>query len=334
MRDKKILYLTNVPIPKNKETDAHFQELTLLSSNFSGELISTFPLSRPNSLFPRSLYGAHNRFEIKRAAKKADLIHIFSPVLHPFPYIRRLSKKPVIFSTLTPVLNPIKIKGISHFIVYDQPSLLKLQNAGIQRVALSPPYVDFAQDHTHPPEGKFNILMASAPWEKSQFESKGVYLLMEMLGRFPQLCITFIWRDILFEDMQKLVNLSPFADRITLINERVDIGDYLKKAHAVILIAKYASLVKSYPHSLMEGLLSGRPIITSPTIPMSEMIKTHNYGQVISCFNADALEYSISSLIAAYESHGKAVKSMPSDRFSKSNFLAFYQNFYQLVLSD
>ena len=293
----KILYLTNAPIPLLRETDAHFQELDLLADEFGGRIISTFPLSKPNSLFPRSLYGMHNMFEIKKAAKAANLIHVFSPILHPFPFVRRLGKKPIVFSTMTPVSEVKMLNNVGHHIVYDESSKIKLIGSGIKSVSLSPPFVDFPKDSLSFPEGPFTILMASAPWEKSQFNTKGIHLLLDVLDRIPDLNITFIWRDILFHEMQTLVDQSRHKNRIRLINGRINIADHLAQAHAVVLLAEFSALVKSYPHSLMEGLLSGRPIVTTATIPISQDVIKYGYGEVLESFSLDALEHSLIELM-------------------------------------
>ena len=324
----KILYLTNAPIPQNRETDAHFQELDLLVERFDGTIISAFPLSRPNSLFPRTLYGMHNRRAIRLAAKEADVIHVFSPVLYPYSYINRLGNKPIIYSTLTPVSAIKKIDRVHRYVVYDRPSADKLISADFKNVSFSPPFVDFEKVDLNPPSTGFTLMMASAPWEKSQFRSKGVLLLLELLGKIPELHIIFIWRDILFDEMHKLVQFSAYADRISLVNGRVDILPYLEKSHAVVLLAEHASLVKSYPHSLMEGLLAGRPVITSPTIPMSQLVQEQGYGEVLTSFSIEALEAAVSSLINDYQSFRERLTALPEDSFDKASFLSFYQQLY------
>jgi glycosyltransferase involved in cell wall biosynthesis len=330
----KILFLTNAPVPVNRETDAHFQELDLLASHVDGKIISAFPLSRPNSFLPRTFYGMHNRREIRLAAKDADLIHIFSPILHPYLYMRRLVKKPLVYSTLTPVTKIHKIKGVDQYVVYDEDSRMKLQKAGIQNVMVSPPFVNFQKVKLTVPPLPFTLLMASAPWEKSQFKSKGVLLLIELLGRIPELQIIFIWRDILFDDMNRLVRLSPYADQMTLINERVDMLSYLEKSHAVVLLAEQAALVKSYPHSLMEGLLAGRPVVTSPTIAMSRLVAEKGYGEVLNSFSLDALEVAVRKLMDGFDSYQQQLLELPEKSFDKSTFVNTHKQRYANLLSS
>ena len=325
----KILYLTNVPVPEDRTTDAHFQELDLLVEQFGGEVISTFPLQRPSSLLPRSLYGVQNKRELKKASQEADIIHIFSPVLYPYRYIRRLDKKPIIYSSLTPVSNFKPIKKVDKYIVYDEKSYKKIQSIGTIDVGISPPFVDFQKNILPVPDEPFTLLMASAPWEKSQFKTKGIHLILEALNRIPDLHVVFIWRHILFEEMRDIVQESPNRDRIKLINRHVDIAAELSNVHAVILLAQFSSLVKSFPHSLMEGLLSGRPVLTTASIPIGKEISDHNYGEVLQSFSIEALEDGIEKLKENYAVYRENTRSIPENKFGKQTFLAFYDQLYQ-----
>ena len=324
----KILYITNVPIPQNPELDAHFQELKLLMATFNGKLISAFPFDKPSRLVPRSLYGWHNRSEIRRAAKNVDIVHVLSPVLHAYPYMRVFRQKPVVFSSLTPIQHLHPIKYVDRYVVYDRTSYEQLQKGQLP-VVLSPPFSQFSRCDLPAPEGPFTLLMASAPWVGSQFETKGVNMLISLLAAFPQLRLIFIWRGLLVDEMQRLVQQSGHQDRIELINETVNIEQWLKKSHAVVLLAQYSSLVKSYPHSLMEGLLAGRPVITTTSIPMSEEIVENNYGVVLNQFTIDALKTKIADLMDNYSDFVAAVKSLPPDRFKASYFLDCYDNLYR-----
>ncbi len=325
----KILYLTNVPIPEDRTTDAHFQELDLLAEYFGGEIITAFPLKRPSSLFPQSMYGIQNRRAIKKASREADMTHIFSPVLYPYPYIKRLVNKPIIYSALTPVSNFKPIKKVRKYVVYDQRSYNYIRSIGKINVGISPPFVDFQKNILPVPAGQFTLLMASAPWEKSQFKTKGIYLILEVLDRIPDLQIVFIWRNILVDEMQELIQESPHRDRIKLINRHVDIAEELSNAHAVILLAQFSSLVKSFPHSLMEGLLSGRPVLTTASIPISKEIRDHDYGEVLPSFTIEALEEGIEKLKEKYTAYREKVLDVPENKFGKQAFLAFYDQLYQ-----
>ncbi len=328
----KIAYITNVPVPEKSTTDAHFQELQLLKDTFGGDIISAFPFSKPNSLIPRSLYGMNNARELKRQAKSADLIHVFSPVYYPYRYLKHFRHNRLIYSTLTPVYNPTPYPSIDSFIVYDEKSKRLFEKKGVKNVHTSPPYVDFEKTLSDSPKKPFVLLMASAPWELPQFESKGIYLLLEALEQIPSLKIIFIWRNILADKMQEIIFESKFSDRIEFINENVNIVDYLHRCNAVILLAKYASLVKSYPHSLMEGLLAGKPVITTSAVPMSTYITKNNYGVVLNDFSTEVLVQEITSLIENYEEIRKNVQLLDPDSFSKQNFLSFYTTLYNITL--
>ena len=329
----RVLYITNVPKPDEAELDAHFQELDLLCDRFNGQVLSAFPFSKPSSFVPRTLYGLHNLSIIKKAAKKANVVHIFSPVYFDYRYIKKIANYRAVYSTMTPLTHPAKpIKSIKDYIFYDEKSVKKFTLNSTIDVRLAPPFVQMKKTNLPVPTLPFTLLMASAPWEESQFLSKGVYMLLELLKEIPELHIIFLWRNILKNKMTKLVEQSPCKNRIQLINERVNVVDYINQSHAVVLLSQYTSLVKSYPHSLMEGLLSGRPVITSPTIPMCKEVEKNQYGVVLEEFTLDSLKKAVAYLINNYTLFRNATTKLPANRFDKSQFITLHENIYEQIL--
>jgi len=299
-----------------------------LKATFGGEIISTFPFKKPSSLIPRSLYGLHNKSKLIDATKTADIVHVFSPVLHAYRYLRSLKGGKKIYSILTPIRHVAEMAGIDNYVVYDNISRDKMQEHFSSHVFLSPPFVDFPKKTLPRPDGPFTLLMASAPWEKSQFESKGIDLLLQLVQQHEDLQIIFIWRDVLYDEMQKKINQSGCAERITLINERVDISTYLMQSHAVVLLSKYSQLVKSYPHSLLEGILAGRPIITTSAIPIHREIESKNLGVVMHEFDYNSLEKSVETIRNNYEAFTESLQNIPETSYGKDAFLTFYENLY------
>ena len=328
----KLLYITNVPVPDDYALDAHFQELDLLISSFNGKLITAFPFDKPSSLIPRSLYGIHNRREIINSAKEADIVHIFSPVYYKYKYIKRIRRKPIVFSSLTPIQHFELIRSVNQYIVYDEESEQRLRHKKVN-VGCSPPFTNFRRRALSPPKGAFTLMMASAPWVKGQFATKGVRMLISILNRIPELNLIFIWRGLHYDEMRQLISQSGHQDRIQLINETVDIASWLQQAHAVVLLAQYASIVKSYPNSLMEGLLAGRPVITTSSIAISDEVVANNYGVVLTKFSENELIDKILELKNNYSYYSQAVKSLPASRFNPQEFVAFHERIYNSLLN-
>ena len=94
--------------------------------------------------------------------------------------------------------------------------------------------------------------MASAPWNAAQFSSKGIDVIVKAVEKIPNLKVTFLWRNIEYEMIHHLENDSPAKDRINVVNKKVDVVRYIQEADAGILLSKDASIIKSFPHSLLE----------------------------------------------------------------------------------
>ena len=97
-----ILYHLTSPAPPIPGTDAVFQEIEELRRRFGGECLQLFPLRRPSRIFPKLLYGLHQRRALRRREPSVDLHHLYYATLYPFPWLRAL-RKPLIYSTVTGV---------------------------------------------------------------------------------------------------------------------------------------------------------------------------------------------------------------------------------------
>ncbi len=62
----------------------------------------------------------------------------------------------------------------------------------------------------------------------------------------------------------------------------MDVEQVLKRVHAAVVLADKSKLVKAFPHSLLEALACGRPVLISDRIPMSDYVLKHQCGLVVS----------------------------------------------------
>lgn len=283
-----VLFLHTVPRPKIKGTDAVFQETALLKKMTSGIEDTLFPLATPNSLFPRNLYGWTALNRLRKIQKKINYNHIFSPTLYHYPILNFL-RQPIIYTVVASLSGqpaPKKIEKICSYykiIVSNERDARQLDEWGINNYQLIRTGMDFTKFHysTPPNNDSLTLLQASAPWEKSQFKTKGIELLLEAAQRLSWLKIVFLWRGNLYNEMLDLVKKYRVQEQIEIINKKVDVNQLLTKIDATVLLTQNAALVKSFPHSLLESLVSGRPVLLSDTIPMADYIRKNQLGEVI-----------------------------------------------------
>jgi hypothetical protein len=132
------------------------------------------------------------------------------------------------------------------------------------------------------------LLASSAPWTVKQFESKGVNALLADKVR-PDVRLIFLWRALHFEEMQRRVAQHGLGERVTIINQRVNVSEVLAQVHAVLVLAQGATLVKAYPHSLMKALAAGRPVLVSRAIPMADYVEQTACGVIVENVDAQSI---------------------------------------------
>ena len=55
----------------------------------------------------------------------------------------------------------------------------------------------------------------------------------------------------------------------------------LRRVHAAVVLAGRPGLVKAFPHSLLEALAAGRPVLVSEGNPMAEYVRETGCGRVV-----------------------------------------------------
>ncbi|NCC51032.1 MAG: glycosyltransferase [Spartobacteria bacterium] len=334
-----ILYHLTSPPPPLEQTDAVFQEVSLLNSHFGGRRINHFPLSSPSRLFPKALYGLHTRRQLRAWAATTDIHHVFYVNLYLFPFIRAFDR-PVVYSIVAGLEGQpkptalTKVKAPLHIVVSNERDLRTLTSWGITQTALIRPAME-ATAFTHTPAadtGEFVLLMGSAPWIKKQFDIKGIDILLQAVASKPDLRLILLWRGLLFDELQRRINNYRVGERVEVINEKADVNELLARAHAAVVLSKSAKAVKAYPHSLLESLAAGKAVMTSRAIPMADYIRERDCGVVIDQVSLDALLDGIERLQRGYPRYCAQTRGAVQEDFSPRQFIQAYNELYTTIL--
>jgi len=333
-----INFLYTSPKPKLDGTDAVVNEINSLQTSFGGFQDSLFPLKNPSSKYPRFLFGLHSLKGILEAEKNAKYNHIFSSGLFYMPFIHAL-KKPTFLSLTAGINNTFKPpskKYLSNFksiVVSNERDFKILQNLGLRNISLIRTGINTSKFESSevPLQKNLNLLMASAPWEISQFESKGIHLLLDMLKNTTGIKLTFLWRNVLPTHMIKLIEEYGVQNKVQFINRFVDTNQYFKKVHGTILLCNDSQVVKAYPHSLIESLITSKPVIVSNEIPIADYIQNNKCGVVLDSFEKDKLHASIENFKNNYSDYTKACKKLNKDSFSQERLIEDYKKLYKNI---
>lgn len=281
------------PPPRLAHTDAMWQEAQSMAEQFRGEVLSVYPGTTPSRWLPRPLYGWGQLNRLRAADQAGHVHHLYFALPYAFPYLRRL-RQPVVFSVMAGVSGgpvPAWMHRRTVWVVSNERDRARLAAQGglhihvvrpglnLQHLSATPP----------PPSGPFTLLYASAPWTKAQFASKGFDLLFAWLGQHTEARLILLWRGLHVKLLQQKLARGGLRDRVEVINQQCDIQPLLARCHAVVLLARQAKLVKAWPHSLLEGLAAGRPVVVNEAVAMADYVRAGQLGSVMTGWSATAL---------------------------------------------
>ncbi|MFP4396170.1 MAG: glycosyltransferase, partial [Anaerolineales bacterium] len=263
-----ILYHLTVPPSARAECDAVVQEVRALQAHFGGAIDHLYPGRQPGARFPRRFWGMMRWPLLRWAERRAVIHHIYNPDPYPFAILRGL-RCPVIYTISAGIqardaANARELaQRVQTLVVATERERERLRGWSIENARVVRPGIDLTRFSPAPPPAALppTLLMGSAPWTREQFRTKGVDALLALAQRWPELHLVFLWRGILYEEMMRRVRATGLSDRVEVINERVDVSAVLARVHAAVILTTEEALIKAYPHSLLEALAAGRPVI-------------------------------------------------------------------------
>jgi glycosyltransferase involved in cell wall biosynthesis len=333
----KILYHLTVLPPEMPECEALSQEIRALRNRFGGDLVYLNPNQHLPLYLPRIVFGFHKLRQLRALETDLDLHHLYNPDPFPFPVLRRL-RRPVVYSVSSGVgtkrPNIPFFASLAVVTVYDERGLKQLRSWGLENVCLVRSGVDTTR-FTYSPlplQSEIRLMVGSAPWTRAQFRTKGVDALLLAAQRAPQLRLIFLWRGVLAAEMARRVRRMNVERQVTVLNEQVDVNRVLASVHASITLATDSAIVKAYPHSLMESLAAGKPVIVSRAIPMSEYVEQKGCGKVVEDVNPGDILGAVEALAGEYPALQRAAQQVGQRDFSQRAMITSFEKVYEHVL--
>lgn len=335
-----VLYHMTMPPPAIPETDAMFQEVETLRAHLGGEMIYINPSNRPGTRLPRIIHGLQ-RLPYLRKREEEDVIHhVYNPDLYPFPYMRWL-RRPVVYSVIAglrgrkPLFGGKALGSIQAIVVSNERDLCLLNSWGFENCRFIRPGTDLSRfGHSPLPlRSEFVLLAGSAPWTHGQFRQKGVDVLLGAAKARPDLRPVFLWRGLLAEEMQRRIGKSGLANRVEFLNRRVDVNQVLAQAHAAVVLSDTPEIIKAYPHSLLESLAAGKPVLLSRCIPMADYVEGAGCGVVVEQMTVDGLLRALERLIEGYDEFQANALRVGGKDFSPQTLAASFGQLYDELLA-
>ncbi len=330
-----ILYhLTMLP-PDNPDCEALSQEVSVLRARFGGEVVYLNPNRSAPIYIPRLFFGLHLLRTLRQSEGRFHLHHAYNPDPFPFPVLRAL-RRPVVYSLTGGVARRPPISFLSRMAavtVMDTKSLARLRAWGLENVFRVLPGIDTTR-FTYTPrswERDIWLMAGSAPWTKEQFHTKGVTALLEAAQQEPRLHLVFLWRGVLTKRMMERVAAAGLEERVTVLDRQVNVNRVLAGVHASVVLASTPTIVKAYPHSLMESLASGKPVLISRAIPMAEDVAAMGCGVIVEEVSTTGVLDALASLERDYENYQQAARAVGREMFSLEGMVRSFRDVYRAV---
>jgi glycosyltransferase involved in cell wall biosynthesis len=143
--------------------------------------------------------------------------------------------------------------------------------------------------------------------------------------------LVFLWRGKFFEKMQGMIREHGVQKQVTLINKRVDVNGVLATVHGAVVLAEKSQLVKGFPHSLLESLAAGKPVVLSRCLEMAEYVRSHQCGICVDSLRREDLIGRLVELRKNYDTLAGAATSLDLDCFSQQGMIEAYQRVYRQI---
>jgi glycosyltransferase involved in cell wall biosynthesis len=333
----KVLYHITLTPPRIPGTDAVYQEVELLNKKFGTEIIRWYPFSHYTPYIPPFFFGLHNLVDVWKKERDCDIHHIFHSIWYPFPLLFLL-RKPIVFTVAGGLAYSLQYSPMKkiHLVLPSEHERHGAEERGWKNTSFVFPGIDTGALIVTPPpkrNGEFVLLAGSSPWEKTKFVQKGFDLMLKIIKQNAFIRLITLWRGILYEEWRDMIEEFGVQDRVEVYNTWVDIAAIMPRVHAAIVLADRGGIVKAWPHSLLEALTAGRPVMISRSIPMASFVQEQGNGIIIETMEYNELEQAIQTLIRDYERYQNSA-SQTGHLFSSTRNIAAYQDIYTKVLTE
>ena len=280
------------------------------------------PLSLP--LIPAMIY----------TKGRAGINHLFcgpaekvlSPRLSRFPSVLTISKNTKSLSAFE--RNFENLKRFEYVVTESERDHEILLQAGLPRDRVKLIYPGFEIKPYVPAPGPFTILFATAPFDKNEFLNRGIFLIINAAQSLAGVRFRLIWRDGEHERLLKLI-ADAGVTNIEVHNGYIpDMDAQYCETHATILPGLDEHSLKPCPHSGLESLAHGKPLLVSRPTSIAGLVERMNGGIVFEP-NSRSLVSAITELQKHYDSYQSRCHNVVNECFSKQVFIERYRDIYK-----
>jgi glycosyltransferase involved in cell wall biosynthesis len=206
-----------------------------------------------------------------------------------------------------------------------------MKQCGIDERRIKLIYPPASRTNYKPAKPPFKILFASSPPAANQFLSRGIFLILEAAKRLARVQFILVWRDRHHEALRALIDAAG-VDNVSVINGYVeDMGALYDSAHATVLPGLDYTSFKPAPHSALESLGRGKPLLVTPTSSIADVVTQWRCGIVFEP-TICGFECAICDLMARYQEFQESCHRTVEACFSQEVFIQKYKLLYEELL--
>ena len=263
-----------------------------------------------------------------------DVNHVFGS-LGSWHLLRVVGRRPTLFTVTLPgaALDVALYRKVAFFAAETEDLATRLAALGVdgERVAVLHPGVDLCHFTRAPPPAvsRFRLLFASSPAVPSEFERRGMPLLVELARRCRDIDVVIPWRcwDDPAETAAALRALDPPDNFRVVRRDFADMNEMYRQCHATVTC--YArDFGKAAPHSILEGLACGRPALVTDTCGIAPLIAARGAGIAVPR-DIESLVSGVAALRDELHVLSAGARALAEERFGLEHCREQYERLYR-----
>lgn len=194
--------------------------------------------------------------------------------------------------------------------------------------------------HFPPLDADFKILFASAPMKPNLypeiFKWKGIDILLDSIKKLTDegfvIKLYLLWRDVYIQEIKNMIKERDL-ENVLLINKTVDMLEYYEKCHITIFPGTNMMYSPCFPSTIMESVSSGRPVIITDVIHISDIIEKSKSGIVCKPTSGN-ISRSIMYLMKNYHEFQSNCRCTAEKYFDIKNTITKIEEILKSIIKD
>ena len=266
--------------------------------------------------------------------RRGDVTHIFGG-FSSWHLLRALGRRPIVLTAVAPRRSaPLALPRLPAFVAVEADDLAnEWRQAGMpsDRIRVVYPGIDLSRFEplAFPSNDRLQLLFASSPAHVTEFEERGIPLLVDVARRRPDVDIVVPWRQWgdIAAARRALDALAPPSNLHVHHEADADMPGYFARAHATLtLFSRDAG--KSAPNSVLEGLACARPAIVTRGCGIAGAVERSGAG--VACGETlDDVSSAIDRVRQNLPAMRLAAHAAAREHFDLRQFLRAYDRLYE-----